>query len=90
MLLADRGYDADWIRELAVNKGHRANVPAESNRNKSICFVRTPIEPASWGWRRGVGRELPGHTGAPALDPTCEGLSVKIPWTYSARTDVSL
>jgi transposase len=38
MLLADRGYDADWIRELAVNKGAWANIPPKSNRNKPICF----------------------------------------------------
>ncbi len=38
MLPADRGYDADWIRELAVNKGAWANVPPKSNRNKPICF----------------------------------------------------
>jgi transposase len=26
-MLADRGYDADWIRELALNKGAWANIP---------------------------------------------------------------
>ena len=36
MLLADRGYDADWIRELAVNKGAWANIAPKSNRNKPI------------------------------------------------------
>ncbi|MFH0303541.1 IS5 family transposase [Bradyrhizobium sp. 31Argb] len=38
MLLADRGYDADWIRELAVKKGAWANIPPKSNRNDPICF----------------------------------------------------
>jgi transposase len=38
MLLADRGYDADWIRELAIKKGAWANIPPKSNRNKPICF----------------------------------------------------
>jgi transposase len=38
MLLADRGYDADWIRELAVKKEAWANIPPKSNRNKPICF----------------------------------------------------
>jgi transposase len=38
MLLADRGYDADWIRELAIRKGAWANIPSKSNRNKPICF----------------------------------------------------
>ena len=37
-LLADRGYDADWIRELAVRRGAWANIPRRSNRNKPICF----------------------------------------------------
>ena len=38
MLLADRGYDADWIRELAMKKGAWANIPPKSNRNGPICF----------------------------------------------------
>jgi transposase len=31
MLLADGGYDADWIRELALNKGAWTNIPPKSN-----------------------------------------------------------
>jgi len=38
MLLADRGYDADWIRELAMKKGAWANIPPKSNRSSPICF----------------------------------------------------
>ena len=38
MLLADRGHDADWIRELAMKKGAWANIPPKSNRNNPICF----------------------------------------------------
>jgi transposase len=38
MLLADRGYDADWIRELATKKGAWANIPPKSNRSDPICF----------------------------------------------------
>lgn len=30
MLLADRGYDADWIRELAVKKGAKKGRTATS------------------------------------------------------------
>ncbi|AMA61527.1 transposase [Bradyrhizobium sp. CCGE-LA001] len=37
-MLADRGYDADWIREFAMNKGARANIPPKSNRSDPICF----------------------------------------------------
>src|SRR5215469_7947520 len=40
MLLADRGYDADWIRELTIRKGAWANIPPKSNRNGPICFSR--------------------------------------------------
>jgi transposase len=38
MLPADRGYDADWIRELAMKKGAWANIPPKSNRSDPICF----------------------------------------------------
>jgi transposase len=38
MLLADRGYDAGWIRELAMKKGAWANIPPKSNRSDPICF----------------------------------------------------
>ena len=38
MLLADRGYDADWIRDLAARKGALANIPPRCNRSEPICF----------------------------------------------------
>ena len=38
LLLADRGYDADWIWELATKKGAWANIPPKSNRNDPIGF----------------------------------------------------
>jgi len=38
MLLADRGYDADWIRALASDQGAWANIPPKRNRNEAICF----------------------------------------------------
>ncbi len=38
MLLADRGYDADWIRALAAKRHAWANIPPRSNRNEPICF----------------------------------------------------
>ena len=37
-LLADRGYDADWIREFASQKGAWANIPPKRNRKEPICF----------------------------------------------------
>jgi transposase len=38
MLLADRGYDADWIRTLANQQGAWANIPPKCNRTDPICF----------------------------------------------------
>jgi transposase len=38
MLLADRGYDADWIRALASERSAWANIPPRCNRNESVCF----------------------------------------------------
>jgi transposase len=38
MLLADRGYDADWIRALASERGVWANIPPRCNRIEPICF----------------------------------------------------
>ena len=38
MLLADRGYDADWIRDFASQRGAWTNIPPKRNRKKPICF----------------------------------------------------
>jgi transposase len=38
MLLADRGYDADWIRILVRQHGAWANIPPRRNRNDALCF----------------------------------------------------
>jgi transposase len=38
ILLADRGYDADWIREFARQQGAWANIPPKRNRKDPICF----------------------------------------------------
>jgi hypothetical protein len=43
MLLAGRGYDADWNRELAIKKSAWANIPPKSNRSDPICSSRTSI-----------------------------------------------
>lgn len=42
MLLADRGYDADWIRELAMKKGAWANI-----RRKATATIRYALAPIS-------------------------------------------
>ena len=38
MLLADSGYDADWIREFARQHEAWANIPQKRNRKGPICF----------------------------------------------------
>src|SRR5262245_3496569 len=38
MLLADRGYDADWIRALVCQRGAWANIPPRRNRKDAHCF----------------------------------------------------
>jgi transposase len=37
-VLADRGYDADSIRELVRQQGARADIPPKRNRKDPICF----------------------------------------------------
>jgi transposase len=37
-LLADRGYDADWIRALVTKRRAWANIPPRSNRSEPICY----------------------------------------------------
>lgn len=38
MLLADRGYNADWIRALVSRHHAWANIPPKRNRREPICF----------------------------------------------------
>jgi transposase len=38
MLLADRRYDADCIREIARQQGAWVNIPPKRNRKDPICF----------------------------------------------------
>lgn len=74
MLLADRSYDADWIRELAMKKGAWANIPppkaigairSASARISTALATRSNGSSAGSnnvvGWRRATtdGRQLP-------------------------------
>jgi len=38
MVLADRGYDADWIGAFVDQQGAWANIPPKMNRKDPICF----------------------------------------------------
>jgi len=66
MLLADSGYDADWIRELAKKKGTWANIPPKSNRSDPICFSLYLYRARN---RRGLSiqPQLSRSTGSPAF-----------------------
>ena len=50
VLLADRGYDADWLREALVTRGTAACIPSKSNRkiplphDKAVYRLRHRIE----------------------------------------------
>jgi len=38
MLLADKAYDADWLRAFIHERGAWANIPPKSNRKNPVCF----------------------------------------------------
>ena len=38
MVLADRAYEADWLRTMISQQGGWANIPPKSNRKNPICF----------------------------------------------------
>ena len=48
MLLADRGYDADWIRALAAKRGVWANIPPRCNRTSRSASARISTVPGIW------------------------------------------
>lgn len=47
-LLADRGYDADGIREFASQNGAWANIPPKRNRKEPICFSPCLYRSRTW------------------------------------------
>jgi transposase len=62
MLLADRGYDADWIRVLAAKKGAWANIPPRCNRKEPICF--SPYLYRARNWSNGSSTRLSTAVGS--------------------------
>ena len=40
VLLAEQGFDADWIRAFVGQHGAWANIPPKRNRTEPICFSR--------------------------------------------------
>ena len=41
VVLADKGYDADWIRAAIEARGAAPNIPAKSDRTQRFCFSRS-------------------------------------------------
>ena len=41
MLIADKGYDANALREAVAERGAWANIPPKANRKDPICFSNT-------------------------------------------------
>jgi transposase len=67
VLLADRGYDADWIRAFAGEHGAWANIPPRRNRKDQfvlahICTGRAIWRSASSTGSSNAGASLPGMT----------------------------
>jgi transposase len=48
MLLADRGYDADWIRAVATEKGAWANIPPNAIARSRSASALTSIAAETW------------------------------------------
>ena len=40
VVLADKGYDADWIRAHIEHQGAAPNIPDKANRRERHCFSR--------------------------------------------------
>jgi transposase len=43
-LLADKGYDANALRQAATARGAQANILPKSNRKDPICFSKHPYK----------------------------------------------
>ena len=41
VLLGDKAYDADWLRQQIEAKGAAPNIPDKSNRKEKHCFSKT-------------------------------------------------
>lgn len=41
VLLGDKAYDADWLRQQIEAQGAAPNIPDKSNRKESHCFSKT-------------------------------------------------
>jgi transposase len=91
MLLADRGYDADWIRALVRPHGAWANIPPKRNRTETLCFspylyrARNLVERFSTRsstagvWQRATTRSRPTTSHSSSLRPYAYGCTLMSP-----------
>ena len=58
IVLADRGYDANWIRALVSEQGAWANIPPKRNRKDPSASARTYIVRAIWWSGSSIGSSI--------------------------------
>ena len=68
ILLADKAYDGNSIRDLIESQGAVPNIPAKSNRKWKPCFSKTLYRERNRYPLRQARRELPRH-GQARLSP---------------------
>ena len=83
MLLADRGYDADWIRAFAGEYREWANIPPKRNRKDPVCLAHTRTASATWlsassTGSSSVGASRPGMTNSPQTTRLIKLASIRI------------
>ena len=85
MLLADRGYDADWIRALAAEKGAWANIPPQLQSHRADLLQPVSLSRPQFG--RAVLQQ------DQALPPGCNALRQarrQLPCLRPARVDQAM
>lgn len=82
MLLADRGYDADWIRAFAGEHGAWANIPPKRNRKGPSALV--PIFTGHAIWLNG------SSTGLSNVGGSLRGMTNSLPTTLPSSSSQPL
>jgi transposase len=72
MVLADRGYDADWIRAFVSQQGAWANIPPKTNRKDPSASVPICTGHATWSSgfstrSNNAAASLPAMTSSPPI-----------------------
>ena len=69
IVLADRGYDADWIRAFVNQQGAWASIPPKVNRKDPICFSPYLYRLVTW-WSGSSKRSRNAGALPPAMTST--------------------